>query len=83
MIFNKEMKYEYAAIVRATLSPYELIMLYYSGFSHPGFKELIERYALLNNIRCELLASSADKKIVNDKFEVDYSPYRDVNRDNE
>ena len=31
-------KYEYAAIVRATLSPYELIMLYYNGFSHSRFK---------------------------------------------
>lgn len=74
-------KYEYAAIVRATLSPYELIMLYYNGFSHPRFKELIERYALLNNIRCNMLACSADKRMVNDKYKDDYLPNRDENRD--
>jgi len=79
-LINKK-KYEYAAIVRAILSPYELVLLYYNCFSHPGFKELIERYALLNNIRCELLASSADKKKVSDKFKEDYPPSRDENRD--
>lgn len=81
MFFNKEKKYEYAAIVRATLSPYELVMLYYNCFSHPSFKELIEKYALLNNIRCDLLASSADKKSVKLKFKDEYSPNRAENRD--
>ena len=32
-------KREYAEIVRATLSPYELVFLYYIGFSHPRFKQ--------------------------------------------
>ena len=81
MFFNKEKKYEYAAIVRATLSPYELIMLYYNCFSHPSFKELIEKYALLNNIRYDLLASSAEKKSVKQKLNDDYSSSRDENRD--
>ena len=81
MVIDRKKKYEYAAIVRATLSPYELVMLYYNGFSHPRFKYLIERYALLNNIRSNLLASSADKKIVNEKFKDEYLPSRDDNRD--
>lgn len=80
-LISEEKKYEYAAIIRATLSPYELVMLYYNGFSHPKFKELIEQYAVLNNIRCDLLASSADKKLVNEKYKDDYSPSRDENRD--
>lgn len=80
-LIKEDKKYEYAAIVRATLSPYELVMLYYNGFSHPKFKELIEQYAVLNNIRCDLLASSADKKLVNEKYKDDYSPSRDENRD--
>ena len=81
LVIDGTKKYEYAAIVRATLSPYELVMLYYNGFSHPRFKELIEQYALLNNIRWNMLASSADKKIVNDKFKDEYLPSRDDNRD--
>lgn len=56
-------------------------MLYYNCFTHPSFKELIEKYALLNNIRCDLLASSAEKKLVKLKFKDDYSPNRDENRD--
>lgn len=79
-MIDRDKKYEYAAIVRATLSPYELVMLYYNGFSHPRFKELIERYALLNNIRVSLLASSADKKIVNEKLHDTYPSNRDENR---
>lgn len=80
-LVDKRKKYDYAAIVRATLSPYELVMLYYNGFSHPKFKELIEQYAVLNNIRCDLLASPADEKIVNEKFKDHYSPSRDENMD--
>lgn len=80
-LIKEDKKYEYAAIVRATLSPYELVMLYYNGFSHPKLKELIEQYAVLNSIRCDLLASPADKIIVNEKYKDDYSPSRDENRD--
>lgn len=53
-------KYEYASIVRATLSQYELVMLFYNGFSHKKFKDMIEEYAILNNIRTDLLASKDD-----------------------
>ncbi len=81
LIIGREKKYEYAAIVRATLSPYELIMLYYNGFSHPRFKELIERYALLNNVRHTWLASFEDSQMIKKKFQDDYSPSKDENRD--
>ena len=81
LIIGREKKYEYAAIVRATLSPYELIMLYYNGFSHPRFKELIERYALLNNVRHTWLASFDDSQMIKKKFQEGYSPSKDENRD--
>lgn len=81
VIFDRKKKYEYAAIVRATLSPYELIMLYYNGFSHPRFKELIERYAILNNIRHTWLASFEDRKLIKEKVQVGYLPSRDEDRD--
>lgn len=51
-------QYEYATFVRATLSRYELVMLYYNGFFHPKMKKLMERYCLLNNIRKDLLPMS-------------------------
>lgn len=81
VIIGWEKKYEYAAIVRATLSPYELIMLYYNGFSHPRFKELIERYAILNNIRDTWLASFEDRKLIKEKVQTEYLPSQDEDRD--
>lgn len=81
VIIGREKKYEYAAIVRATLSPYELIMLYYNGFSHPRFKELIERYAILNNIRDTWLASFEDRKLIKEKVQTEYLPSQDEDRD--
>ena len=61
-------KYEYTSIVRATLSQYELVLLFYNGFSHPRFKELIEEYALLNNLRPELLATHYDRALYKTKM---------------
>lgn len=51
-------QYQYATFVRATLSRYELVMLYYNGFFHPKMKKMMERYCLLNNIRKDLLPMS-------------------------
>lgn len=82
-LVNKMRKYDYAAIVRATLSPYELVMIFYNGFSHPKFKELIEKYALLNNLRYKLLASTADRTIYSKKFQSAYSFADDEHRDME
>ena len=76
-IIVSEKKYEYSSIVRATLSPYELIMLYYNGFSHPKFKDLIERYAILNNIRHTWLASFKDRELIKEKVQNGYLSSQD------
>lgn len=74
-------KYDYAAIIRATLSPYELVMIFYNGFSHPKFKSQIEKYALLNNLRCNMLASAEDREMYAKKFETTYDYEDDEKRD--
>ena len=56
-------KYEYVAILRSTLSRYELVWLFYNTLSDYGrakFKPLVERYALLNNVRVDLLVNPED-----------------------
>ena len=56
-------KYEYVAILRSTLSRYELVWLFYNTLSEYGkekFKPLVEKYALLNNIRIDLLVKPED-----------------------
>ena len=80
-IIESKKKYEYSSIVRATLSPYELIMLYYNGFSHPKFKDLIERYAILNNIRHTWLASFKDRELIKEKVQNGYLSSQDKGRD--
>lgn len=57
VIADFDEKYEYTAMLRALLSRYELIWLYYNGLSYGAqkLKPLIERYAMLNNLRTELL----------------------------
>ena len=80
-VISPQKKYEYASIVRATLSSYELVMIFYNGFSHPKFKGLIEDYAIFNNLRCDMLASSADKALYAKKFDEAYKYSDDENRD--
>lgn len=56
-------KYAYVAILRSTLSRYELVWLFYNTLSDYGrakFKPLVEKYALLNNIRVDLLVNPQD-----------------------
>lgn len=58
-------RYEYACIIRSQLSDYELVMLFYNCLTSNGrakFKPLIEKYAIFNNLREELLANAEDKK---------------------
>lgn len=58
-LIAEEDKYEYTCILRALLSRYELVWLYYNGLSDYGsekFKPLIEKYSMLQNLREELLA---------------------------
>ena len=57
---GEEKQYQYSTFVRATLSRYELVMLYYNGFFHPKMKKMMERYCLMNNIRKDLLPMSLE-----------------------
>ncbi len=57
---GEDKQYKYATFVRATLSRYELVMLYYNGFFHPKMKQMIERYTMLNNLRMDLLPMSKE-----------------------
>lgn len=62
-------KYKYVAILRSTLSRYELIWLFYNALSPYGnikFKPLIEEYALLKNIRPELLVKPEHYNLYNE-----------------
>ena len=59
-------RYQYTSIVRGQLSRYEILWLFYNGLSDYGkdkFKPLIEKYALLKNIRVELLVKIEDKDL--------------------
>ncbi len=63
-IIDDDERYEYACIVRSQLSDYELVMLFYNCLTSNGrakFKPLIEKYAIFNNLREELLAKPEDK----------------------
>lgn len=72
LIEDKE-RYEYASIVRSQLSNYELVILFYnclaqkdSGIEENKFKPLIEKYAIFNNLRKELLAKEEHLNEYND-----------------
>lgn len=70
--------------MRASLSQYELILLFYNCLSSNGrekFKPLIERYAIFNNLRVELLATDSDKELYASKFKNYYDSSQDENRD--
>ena len=62
-------RYDYACIVRAQLSDYELLMLFYNALNvrdHGDlkFKQLIEKYAVFNNIRKDMLAREDEDYIL-------------------
>ena len=59
-------KYKYIGIVRGQLSRYELVWLYFNSLFYPKMKGLIEKYAVLKNLRPEYLAQDFDlgKKVV-------------------
>lgn len=53
-------RYKYMGILRATLSPYELVLLFYNDLSKYGnekVKPLIEKYSMFKSLRPELLAN--------------------------
>lgn len=58
-------KYKYTSLLRALLSSYELILLFYNGLGEYGvkrFKPLIEDYSFLKNIDSDLLIHIEHKK---------------------
>ena len=63
LVTDYDEEYKYTCMLRAMLSRYELVWLYYNGLSYgkEKLKPLIERYAMLNNLRGELLADLKDK----------------------
>lgn len=63
LVTDFDEEYEYTCMLRAMLSRYELVWLYYNGLSYgkDKLKPLIERYAMLNNLRGDLLADLKDK----------------------
>lgn len=61
-----EERESYMSFIRAQLSSYELLLLFYKGLSDYGrrnFKPLIERYALLENMPKDLLIEERHKEL--------------------
>ena len=55
--FSFEEAYKYVALLRGTLSRYELVWIYYNALNPEfhKFQEFIEKYSLLKNLRADLL----------------------------
>ena len=62
LITRFEDEFEYTSILRATLSRYELVWLYYNGLTYGQnkLKPLLERYAMLKNLRKDMLVPGID-----------------------
>ena len=74
-LFTEEEKYQYASMARSSLSPYELVLLFYNCLSTNGkekFKPLIETFALFNNLRLDLLIQK-DQEIYKECLEKDFN----------
>ncbi|MCI7556234.1 MAG: putative phage abortive infection protein [Bacteroidales bacterium] len=64
-LLSKAGQYQYASILRATLSRHELVWLYYNGLSDYGkdkLKPLLEKYCMLKNMREDLLSLCKENK---------------------
>ena len=73
--FSEVDKYRYASLVRSNLSQYELVLLFYNCLSPNGiekFKGLVEDFALLNNLRVNLLAKEEDRRLYREKMREGY-----------
>lgn len=62
LVTTYEEEYEYTAMLRAVLSRYELVWLFYNGLTYgeEKLKPLIERYAMLSNLRTDMLANCSE-----------------------
>lgn len=76
-------RYKYMGILRATLSPYELVFLFYNDLSKYGnekVKPLIEKYSFFKSLRRELLANTKidyDMNAIKDDLDNDYDRFID------
>lgn len=64
-----EKKYYYTSIIRAQLSDYELLWLFYNCLSENGvekFKPLVEKYAIFKNLPTDKLAFKDHVKLYNE-----------------
>lgn len=52
--------FQYMGMIRATLSRYELVWLFYNGLAFYKFKKLIEDYSMLQNINFDSLVNEGD-----------------------
>lgn len=68
-LLSPDEKYEYVALVRAQLSDFEMIWLFYNCLTENGkqkFKPLIEKYAFFNNLRKQILVDEAHRVFYED-----------------
>lgn len=77
-------RYRYARILRATLSPYELVLVFYncrSKYGNGPFKNLVEKYSVLNNLRDEFLDFSPfDDNATFKPIENDYDRFQTTDK---
>lgn len=59
---SDEAKYGYIGILRSLLSQYELLLIYYNGKKFHKLNSLINKYAVLKNIRVDLLAKESESE---------------------
>lgn len=77
----RDERYKYMGILRATLSPYELVLLFYNNLSKYGnekVKPLIEKYSMFKSLRPELLANTIrdyNLELIDDIYNSDYDRY--------
>ena len=79
---DKTIRAKYMGILRATLSPYELVLLFYNDLSKYGnekVKPLIENYSFFKSLKKELLANTKidyELNHITDTFDNDYNRYQ-------
>ncbi len=70
-LITDEQRKHYAALLRAQLSAYELVLLLYNclveDLGYPKFKYLVDKYDLLQNLNNKLLFDTMDLKVFNSK----------------
>lgn len=81
-LINDDVKYRYAGILRAHISYYEMILIYYNGLSKYGrekLKPLLEKYSMLDNIDRARLHEQRLKAELKDGYYADRAFHREDN----